>query len=1035
MENRLAGLPPPDINSAVQVEQALHVLHSGDSRITQADRFLSQVRSSPAAWPIVRAIFHQDNSTPAALSFAASTVYHRLTADWLLFPTDHDRLILFSLVIEGMQRLSHQSNSNSHSAHHDPAVHSLGKAAGFAISNVAHANTRIHMWQQLNNSFNNNPTFRCQTLASVAAEVNAVATTDCSSHNETRQFCRHHVTDVIRTPIEILVQLNSSSNGITSTLPQSCVQPSRAAILCAHAWQRYATETGQAIPLAHALLRAVRIPALAADAAETVAEFVAYTGTSLEVLVGVCDGLLAILHAAISDPPDEQEIVHHAVAEIVCALSDGNADELMEQSSAEAEVVVAKAADLLYLCLKSSNDRSFFAAADGWSNWLSAQTLVSEQCKKLPIARLKAIPPLVTARMTSLPFMQAIFVEGHDAEEEQQSGGERDCVMDLLLNIAACIGITEYVKSVLSIFESHQQQQHELSPQMTCAVLEALAAASEHSEDAVQGDPHAFHILHLMLGTVMQRYEALAPLGLAQMDDPSAIVVRRTALKCLSAYAHILAETSSLSSSDEEFYRAIRCSGTGILHDKQNKNAAELLCELAERTPKRLVPYLPQLVCSCKDNLHMMSPKAAEICVKALSRIASALPSTVERLHTINVVLQDIIKQLHWACDQKQSQQSAQVIEQHLIVLTTALHELNDGEAAIHIFELINSAVFKLASTYCANTAISTIICRLLMLCVAPTLTDDPDEETEEEGFTTSSPTPDDHRQNKSFDVGSTEHRRVTMAVSCYSLSAECFSRSTPDGEARWLDIMFDLLPYLHPSSVHTNMSSSGMTAGWNEMMKCLTAGMGHAVSGMDTFCGIDYDAQPGLTKAFLKHARAVLECCNSITGAGSADEAMPIMANIHGIGRICIRALQCVDQHIVREAVAFWGKVFTMGTEIDVNNHTAKGLLQVSGGPGQITQALLCATRSSRCADSVATALFAMSKMIVGREGDYEGLLRELLKESFEKGPMSQARMDTGMKERLQAECYNGVISLFAFRKALWQYGHAYRVAVVNCR
>ena len=51
-------------------------------------------------------------------------------------------------------------------------------------------------------------------------------------------------------------------------------------------------------------------------------------------------------------------------------------------ASAESNVVVDACSQLLATCLRASDERAFFAAADGWACWIAASNTFNESHRK-----------------------------------------------------------------------------------------------------------------------------------------------------------------------------------------------------------------------------------------------------------------------------------------------------------------------------------------------------------------------------------------------------------------------------------------------------------------------------------------------------------------------------------------------------------------------------------------------------------------------------------------------------------------------------
>lgn len=953
---------------AAQIEQALAILHQGDARVSQADRFLSQIRASPAIWQILAVLIHSPNTSHAAIMFASRTLYLRLRADWLAF-NDDARASAYSLAVDGACR------SGSCTARGSPPVYFFGRACGFGIS-MGHVDVREAMWALMNTKLSDRPVLKCQVLAAVVNEVDVTSTRDVAKHVETRAFCRDKAREVVPLAISLLLEFDPATSSDVG------VQDMRAVVSCLHAWRLH----GDKVKMGEALLRVIVVPQLADDVAETLNEIVGFSGTSLHLLSHTCEGLgRAFQTVSGSRDAGLAQVVHHAIAEVACAISDGNADELMEQESAESKVVVSNAIELLWMCLKSQDDRCFFAAVEGMSNWIAAQNLVGESQRKISSDQIITTVGVVVMRMRSLRFVELDLTSGVDDISEHAN--ESGCVSDLLLACASSVGINEYVTVIMSLFANQPPS----SVNAICACLRALAVGGEICDaDSVEKDVR--NVVTRMQEHIMELFESRITMTSVSSGSEKAAdrALKASILRTLAAYAHAL----TASGSDTTFYRSVRCAGNGMLDEMVCEEAAFLLCELAEYRSCSLIQYLPELISSSTGAFDRVTPKATELSVRGLSRVASAIPSHAERLAALVRILETSCERLRWICSKRPSGQNDASICKDLTLVSVAIHEVNDNEAATRIFEQLRPTIFDIATRHSSNSGIARGICRLLEVCVLPTLMDDDGGRDAK-----------DDRKGRRTDEGA----RLLLASACTGLAGECFRKSGPDGETCWLKAMAEL-------SLHMLRCVEGASPQAEAMaMQSVSTCVGHASSGLIEFSDGDYDTQPDMAIAYFRLAAGL------VWRTGNA-----LLPHARGMSEIGMRALTCTSINIVRESLAFWKVVFSSKTP----RETTLGFLSAAGGPQTVTAGVLCAAQMSKCAAGVTDTLFAMCR-VVGGEGEGEAVLQRCLRAAFEVEHVPRQGLDKGVREMLFRGCFGSAGSKRDFRRAVDEVGRVCATAI----
>lgn len=959
----------PDPNAVNHIEHALKILREGDVRVSEADRFLSQIRSSPTIWPVLTTLIHSPASSYSALGFAASTLYARIRADWFVF-NDGTRSSAFALAVDGACRGAVASSLGS------PAYF-FGRGCGFAIS-MSQPPVREMMWNLLQEKLSVRPVLKCDVLAAVVKEVDETSTRDVAKHMEGQAFCHEKGVEVIPIATTILHAVQSCPQ-----MSNEQIQGLRAAVLCIHAWQRY----GEKCVMVNALMRVLIIPQLADDVAEAINEIIGYSGASLMLLARTCEGLVSSFQAA--QGMAAAHIVHHAIAEVACVLSFGNADELMEQDCADSRLVVRSATELLWMCVKSPDDRSFFAAVEGWGSWISAENLVSENQRKLGRQQVTAIIDVVVRRMHTLRFIVATVQCEEGASSEYAD--ERGVLTDLLLEASTCVGVDEYVSTILPLLS----RQSVASPVVICSALVALSVGG----DAIENSHCTGHVKEIVLGMlerVMEVLDSCSKCNISgDVNAQACIAIRQSCLTVLSCYAYALA----IHGSSVTLYNVVRWAGTGMLDESVCECAARLLCELAERNSNRLICFLSELIPSVTGTLQRMSNKAAEQSICGLARIGSSLPSHAGRLKALQEILQKPCEQLKWICSERIVAENEPKVCLDLTLISTAMQEMNDNEASGVIFYGLQDFIFDIAVQHCASNTVSRAVCRLLEVCVLPTLIDDDTSAVQEnrQGIYVK-----DDRKGRQEEEGRTEVSRLELALSCTMVAGECFRRSGPHGETCWLKAMGEISTQMLGCIEGSSQEEE------QKVLTCVSVCVRHALAGLGEFCGGDYDTQPEMTVAYFKFISRLMA---RIGGA--------LTSHAPALTRIALGALRCSSLTIVRESLAFWKVVFSSVTP----RETAAVMLCAGGGLHGVTAGVLCAAQMTRCTGNVADVLFAMCRAVDERQ-DAGVVLQGCLKAAFEVEGVPCNGLDRGVKEMLFKGCYCSAGSKKEFRRALNEVG-----------
>lgn len=961
----------PDVQGAAQVETALQILHQGDDRVLQADRYLNDVRISPLAWPIVSALISNPSTTQPALLFAANTVFVRLRSDWLSFTNDAERLTAFTVAVDGACHI-HLCKSTSLSP-----LHSFGKACGFALAIASNQSLRQSMWSLLMSRMSCDPVRKCHVLAAVANQFEETSTRNDTFYSIARAFCQQHVAHVIAEPVAILNACDPPLVRGDQSISNLC-----AAVTCIKAWSGFADK-----PLmAHVLLRALPIPQLADDVAETMSEIVGYSGTSHTLLLQVCDALITIFQLVSTTVACE--VVQHAIAEIACMLVEGNADELMEQDAMESKLVAARVTQLLWLCLKSCNPRCFFAAVEGWTNWIAADGLVIDSRRVLHSDQLTAIVQLVVNRLAAMPVTAAL-VPWSEYGEDQGSDycSEISRARDLLLTICSSVGIPSYTNSVVPFL----QQDKASSGNLICAAMFALSIAGEAQDGLFEGD-YACATTTAALGKVMDILEGLSR-EQSDMDMTICTNVRRQGMQCLGAFSFVVGAQCS----DVDFQRVVRLAATGVYDSEVCLEAGKVMYEMSQQEANRLLPFLGELISSCTAAMERMSTRAACMWVCALARTASALRLHKERLEGLSRILRASCKHVRDVGRGNVVEEVEEGLCRHLTLISKAMHEMNDNVVRLHLFGGLRDVVAELSLKYCADGGISRAICRLLETCVLPTLMDEEESEDDRDGRDTRRDRLDAQMEN--------EERRVELAMWCASLAAECFERCGAGGEMCWLQTVKDICPHLL-SGLDGEISQETE----EKVLQVVCRVLGTSVTVVTRNCGGDYDTRADMATCMLKLGSLVVT-----HGTSSKVVGRPEMCA--DMSRAALHGLRCRNANVVRESLTFWKRTFRGETDAVV----WRRLLGAAGGAKMVTAGVLCAARVGRVGSAAADTVFGMCAVVAGAERRDAGeVLLQCLREAFAGDDVPRQGLDRRVKEMLFCGCVSSVRSKREFRRAL---------------
>lgn len=967
----------PDVHGAAQVDAALRILHQGDARVPQADKFLADVRASSTAWPIVCALVRSPDTTAPALLFAANTILARLRADWLAFPDDHQRVTAFSLAIDGIARPDVCKPATLSS------LHVFGRACGFALSSASTSAMRDTMWSMILSRLCDDQVRKCHVLAAIGTELDSVSRKSNVLNAVTNSFCNEQVNIVLQDALNIL-----NMSGPLGVCDDRNVYPVRAAIACINAWHSFADKS----VVTQALLRAITIPQLSDDVAETLSEVIGYSSTNPQLLLNTCQALTNIF--ILVDKTPCVHVVHHAIAEVACSLSDGNADELMESDSTESKLVVRAATELLWLCLKSDDQLTFFAAVDGWNNWISADSLIALQRRVLHHEQLSVIVKLIVTRLAATDAVFALAPNSGD-DDGQEHASELAKAYELFLSTCASVGVGAYIGAIAPFLSGEKSlYDHE---RLKCMALFALCVTG----DAPEAEFESQHFSPTILGVMEQVLDLVSDCANLQHADKNTnndpvencaetrVIIKRKALDCLASNAYVVARQCS----NESFCRAMSTVVRLMSDQSVCERAGNLLLEIGAWSPERTLPFLEELVASLTSAIDKMPLSGAEVCVRAAARSACAFKGYEERARAMNAILTKSCNWIRAICRGGRIAVEEEGLYRHLTLINRGLHEINDNGVRWQLFANLQEHVAEIARVYCANGALGRTVCRVLETCVLPTFMDEDDINDDATRMVV-------HAGN-----GIDEGRRIELAIWCGSLALECLQRSSQSGEACWLQAVHAILP--HVLGGIDDEVQHGMKV---QAMEWVTSVLRTTVDVVAHVCNGKYERLAEMSTSMFRIGKLVI-------AHETACEVVTVTHISSSLGKSATEAMRCGNGNVVRECLSFWKAVFWH----KAGEKVWRSLLSAAGGPTALTAGALHAAQVGRLGSLAADVIFAMCALISRVDGvDAQMIMKEWLTQAFEDEEVPRLGMDRRIKHMLLCECIASVGSKREFRRAL---------------
>lgn len=874
---------------------------------------------------------------------------------------DSKRFAVFSLALQGLKSALSEPSVLS-------LIHFFGRTCGFCLGMASSPAMRVAMWDLLVAEVCESVVSRCKVLAALVLETDSFKT-DQERYSSLHLFYKSKATDVLSSAISVLDAADVNS---PSAVP---VGDLRAAVTCVSQWQKYADMSNIIVPV---LCKAIRNPQIADDVGETLNDIIGYTATNIELLVGTCEGLMMSFEATQTTFAETK--VHHAIAEVVCALSDGNADDIMEQGDQRYRMVAEKSTNLLRLCVHSCDDSTFFAAVEAWSSWITAAYLSTNS--EIVVNQLPSLLCAIVDRLSKLEFVSVLVSPSED--DFHEFVGERTCVTDLLEQAVKSLGIPTYLKTLSAQFNGF----HQLSVQELCACLFAVAVAGEDLDLdvlAVHDKEYIACLLQNIL-TLLESWTSSSEQHVTTLKAPS-----RAALNVLSSFASFLAVGS-----DSDFYRALRCVGCCIVQDDIRESTAKFLFEMADANPMRVGQFLGELLSSIKFALPQMSDTTALYWVRGLARIASVMSDQQQQVRTVTAIVEgecEIVTSLAADCT---SVINLGRLSRALRLMSASVQELNDNEVAMVLFGRLQPSVFKLATDYCSHSLVAEAICRFFVVCVSPTQLDDTYSSWGNQSSI-------GHHENS---LG--ESRRLALALSLTDLAGECFRHSGESGETAWIQALCDISPYVL-ERLNGDSKREVVADATSRMCRCLE----NCLHGLETFTKGNYDTQPTMATSCFRYASKLLHRSVAICIPESCIAASAIAA---------LKALKCIESGIVREALLWWDRVFKLGTAGECN--IAVVALSASGWTERVANRVMWTARHGRCSSLAAEVLFGMCRWLGEiRRVDPLDILRTCLASAFQSDGNEDGLNDVA-REGLRRYCSQATGSFDSFKAALREVG-----------
>lgn len=960
-------------DAAAQIQQALHVLNASADGWRDADAFLRSVRESPDVWPVCEALLRGSAPSPAIVTFAASTLRYRIGRDWPALASHNERVSAFRFLRDCL--------ACEHVQRAPAALHDIAYGCGFCIASSSDDDFRALMWVETHAVVADKPHFYCVAFSSLLEAINHVSSTYQRKFDSLRSFCYLHANGILADAIEIFNLGKATDSADSHSLK---LQFMRSALECIQGWSRF----GSKCMVIGTLFHAIRVPELSQAASEALIEAVSYSGIDAALLVSTCDGLTQAAHLALQSSEDT---LHH-IAEVASEMTEGNADDYLETESVQGKEFVVRATNLLSVCLNGPNESAFLAAAEGWACWAATITNPGALHRSEVISQIPGVIRTVLEKMSVFESLSYGSLSGDHLEED---GADLAKISDLLLHCADLIGLENYAQGIQSYLEMHSTS----SPRHVFAALNALRAAG----DLVMEEHFAMSSLLTTLRVILDICKTCESdkNGIAH-DETAVKAIYVASLTCLTAYAPIMSNAVPGPASNDLYVGAVKCATESLMRKYVSHQGACLLEKLAEGNQKRMVKYLPDLLTRTMGTLDSLEREPAENWVKGLASVASELPSHAQRTEFLNVILQTSCTYVSQEGSKNELDGDGETLHRHLNIISSAVKEINDDEAAFKLLTILQSPLVRIAKNNCGHETIAPSVCKVLVHCLLPTMDDDNDGDVREDKSS-------GNLTNGLLD----SHQRIELLTSCMALCTECFRKSGADGEVCWVEAVGTISPHL------LNLMNTDLPLGQTRLIiEQLSNALGCVLDSVKKFTSDDLDQQAQMVCLYLRFVEVLLGC-----------SAQPSPVSLHAgkVAEMNSAALRVRDRGILRKAIHWWITLFRGALDSVAGDEIARTLVHVCGGVNGLTAGMLVAagslSSSSRLCNSIADVLLLMSRWAAKSSGSQlkpAALLQTYITAAFGRDDVPRVGLPLSVKQTMQEAVTSAALNLYTLRRAL---------------
>lgn len=762
----------------------------------------------------------------------------------------------------------------------------------------------------------------------------------------------------------------------------------RSAIECIQSWSIFADKS----LVIGTLLRAISVPELSETASEALVEAVSYSGRKPDLLVSTCDGLIQAANLALQSPDTSNAL--HPISEVVSEMTEGNADDYLEEDIPRGKDFVVRATNLLSICLNGPDESAFLAAAEGWACWAAAITNPNVLHRDVINAQIPGVIRTVLEKMSVYESLSYGSLAGDHLEED---GADLAKVSDLLLHCAQLIGLENYAQGIQSYLEMHSTS----SPRHVFAALNALRAAGDLVEDESISMISLFTTLRVILSICRMCRSEKNDIA---HDETAVKAIYVASLTCLTAYAPLMSKAVPRPATNELYVGAVKCATESLMRKYVSLQGACLLEKLADGNQKRMVKYLPDLLSRTMGTLDSLEREPAENWVKGLASVASQLPSHVQRTEFLNLILQTSCTYVSQEGAKNELVGDDDILHRHLNIISNAVKEINDDQAAVKLLTMLQSPLVRIAKNNCGHETLAPSVCKVFVHCLMPTLADDEREVA---------------RKDKGTGVISNgfldPHHRIETLTSCMALFAECFRKSGTDGEVCWVEAIGTISPHL------LNMMEVDLSlAQTRRIIEQLSITLVTVLESVKQFTSDDLDQQAHMVCAYLRFAETLL-----------SSSMQPSVLSMHAdkVAEMGSKALRVRDRGILRKTIAWWLDLFRGAFQSAWGHEIACSIVESCGGVDGVTACMLVAAgslgSSRKLCNSVAEVLVMMSRWAAKSSGSAHkasAVLQTCFASAFGRDDVPRAGLPGGVKQSMQEAVSRAALDGGALQRALYQ-------------